>query len=155
MTAATGESVNLALWWQATDFVPQTTIRVELMGSNNVGRILANTQPVHDTYPFISWQTPQFLIDRQTVQVPNDIAAGEYRLMARFLDGADATLATADLGPLAVTATERTFVVPEFERPFPATFGNEIDLLGYTLSTLGRGQPVPARPHLAGTNRAR
>ncbi|MCP4417162.1 MAG: hypothetical protein GY805_11095, partial [Chloroflexi bacterium] len=134
LIAATGESVDFALWWQATDFVPQTTIRLELMGSNNVGRILGVTQPVHNTYPFISWQTPQFLIDQHTVQVPNDIVAGEYRLIARFMDGAEATLATADLGSLRVEATERNFEVPELERPLSATFGNEINLLGYTLA---------------------
>lgn len=140
LAAATGETVDVALWWQASQFVPSTTIRLELIANNNVGRILTNTQPVHGTYPFISWQTPQFLIDWHTVQVPNDIVGGEYRLMARFLDGADATLATADLGPLRVTVTERRFAVPEFERPLPATFGNEINLLGYTLKPLAENQ---------------
>ena len=137
--ATTGETVNLALWWHATAFVPDTTIRLELMGGNDVGRILINnTQPVHDTYPFYSWETPQFLIDWQSLQVPDNIPSGEYRLIARFRDGAEATLAVADLGPLRVTATERNFVVPDVERPYPATFGNEIDLLGYNLTPLGK-----------------
>lgn len=137
LEAFTGESVNVALWWHARGFVPQTTIRLELMGGNNVGRILVNsTQPVHNTQPFISWETPRFLIDWQTVQVPENLPSGEYRLLARFLDGAEATLATADLGSLRVTATERNFAVPAMERPYPATFGNEIDLLGYTLAPL-------------------
>lgn len=138
LEAATGESVDLALWWHATEPVPQTTIRLELMGSNNAGRILNYAQPVHNTYPFTSWQTPQFLIDWQTVRVPHNIPAGEYRLLARFLDGADTTLATADLGPLRVSVTERNFTVPDVIRPFPATFGNEIKLLGYNLSPLGQ-----------------
>jgi hypothetical protein len=136
LEVATGDSVDLALWWHATQFVPHTAIRLELMGGNNVGRILLNTQPVHNTYPFISWQTPQFLIDRQTVRMPEDMLAGDYRLVARFMDGADATLATADLGPLRVLVTERSFRVPGVQRPFPATFGNEIDLLGYNLVPL-------------------
>lgn len=136
LEAATGESVDLALWWHAMEPVPQTTIRLELMGSNNVGRILNYAQPVHNTYPFTSWQTPQFLIDWQTVQVPHNIPAGEYRLLARFLDGADATLATSDLGPLRVTVTERNFTVPDVARPYPATFGNEIKLHGYNLTPL-------------------
>ncbi|MBK7893633.1 MAG: glycosyltransferase family 39 protein [Candidatus Promineifilaceae bacterium] len=137
LEASTGETIHLALWWQATDFVPDTTIRLELMGGNNVGRILINnTQPVHDTYPFYSWETPQFLIDWQSLQVPDNIPTGEYRLIARFRDGAETTLAVADLGPLRVTATERNFVVPGVERPYPATFGNEINLIGYTLTPL-------------------
>ncbi|MCB8927626.1 MAG: glycosyltransferase family 39 protein [Ardenticatenaceae bacterium] len=137
LEATTGETVNLALWWHATGFVPDTTIRLELMGGNNVGRILINnTQPVHDSYPFYSWQTPQFLIDWQSLRVPDNIPTGEYRLMARFRDGAEATLAIADLGPLHVTMTERNYAVPEMKRPYPATFGNEIDLLGYNLTPL-------------------
>lgn len=136
LEAATGENVELALWWYASEFVPHTSIRLELMGGNDIGRILNYAQPVHDTYPFISWQTPQFLIDWQTVRVPNDIPAGEYRLLARFLDGADATLSTADLGPLRVSVTERNFTVPDVERPYPAIFGNEIELLGYNLTQL-------------------
>jgi len=159
MAAFTGESVNLALWWHARAAVPQTIIRLELMGGNNVGRILANsTQPVHNTRPFTRWETPQFLIDWQTVQVPENLPSGEYRLLVRFLDGAEATLATADLGLLQVTATERNFVVPEMERPYPATFGNEIDLLGYTLTPLDeagqyqldlawQAQTVPSRDY--------
>lgn len=159
MAAFTGESINLALWWHARAAVPQTIIRLELMGGNNVGRILVNsTQPVHNTRPFTSWETPQFLIDWQTVQVPENLPSGEYRLLARFLDGAEATLATADLGLLQVTATERNFVVPEMERPYPATFGNEIDLLGYTLTPLDeagqyqldlawQAQTVPSRDY--------
>lgn len=136
LTAAAGESVDVALWWHATQFVPSTTTRLELMGSNNVGRILTVTQPVHNTYPFVSWQTPQFLIDWQTAQIPNDLATGDYRLMARFMDGAEMTLATADLGPLHVEKTERQFEVPEIKRPFSATFGSEIDLLGYSLTPM-------------------
>lgn len=137
LEADTGESINLALWWHATAFVPDTTIRLELMGGNNVGRILINsTQPVHNTYPFYSWETPQFLIDWQALRVPENIPSGDYQLIARFRDGADATLAVADLGPLRVNATERNFAAPEIERPYPATFGNEIDLLGYNLTPL-------------------
>ncbi len=135
MEATTGETIRLALWWHATGFVPDTTIRLELLGGNNVGRILiGNTQPVHDTYPFYSWETPQFLIDWQTLRIPDNIPTGEYRLLARFRDGAEANLAVADLGTLRVTQTERNYTVPEVERPYPATFGNEINLLGYNLT---------------------
>jgi 4-amino-4-deoxy-L-arabinose transferase-like glycosyltransferase len=137
LAAATGESIQLAFWWHATHFVPDTTIRLELMGGNNIGRILINhTQPVHDSYPFYSWQTPQFLIDWQTLRVPDNIPSGEYQLIARFRDGADATLAVVDLGPLRVTMTERSFALPDVERPYPATFGNEINLFGYNLTPL-------------------
>lgn len=131
---STGEMLNLALWWHATASIPQTTTRLELMNSSNVGRILANVRPVHNSYPFANWQAPLFLIDRQTVQIPQDIAAGTYRLVARFMDGAEATLATADLGTMQISKTERNFTVPDFARPYPATFGNEINLLGYTLT---------------------
>jgi hypothetical protein len=129
------------------------------MGGNNVGRILVNsTQPVHNTRPFTSWETPQFLIDWQTVQVPENLPSGEYRLLARFLDGAESTLATADLGLLQVTATERNFVYRGWNGRIPLPLAMKSTLLGYTLTPLDdadqyqldlvwQAQTVPSRDY--------
>ena len=129
---ATGENLDLALWWQATAPLPRLTTRLELLRANNTGRILADTQPVHGTYPFADWTTPQFLIDAVTPRIPDSIPAGDYRLHLRLLDDGDKTVYTTDLGPLSITATERRFTPPPLDEPLAATFGNEIELLGYS-----------------------
>lgn len=133
LEVSTGENLDLALWWRVTEPLPELTTRLELLRANNTGRILADTQPVHGTYPFTDWTTPQFLIDRVTPRIPESIPAGDYRLHLRLLGGDDNTVYTADLGPLRVTPTERRYTPPPLDEPLAATFGNEIELLGYSL----------------------
>ena len=115
------------------------TTRLELLRPDNTGRILLDSQPVHDTYPFPGWSPPQLVIDHLTPQLPPDIAPGEYQLNLRLLDGADETLLNADLGPLTVEAVDRLFAPPISEFPLAATFGGEIKLLGYDLEETGQG----------------
>ncbi|MCI0398975.1 MAG: glycosyltransferase family 39 protein [Chloroflexi bacterium] len=130
----TGADLWLALWWQATAPLPPMTTRLELLRPDNTGIILANAQPVHGSYPFAEWTTPQFVIDHLSPKIPASLPPGDYRLSLRLLDGADETLLTADLGPLTVEATQRLFTPPQLQYPLMATFGNEIALLGYDLA---------------------
>lgn len=132
--ASTGAPLDLALWWQATQPQLPTMMRLELLRVNGIGgRILTNTQPAHGTYPFAAWEPPQFVIDRQRVRVPNDLDEGEYAVQLRLLNADDETQFTHTLGTVAIAATERTFTLPAVERPLGATFGGEIDLVGYNL----------------------
>ena len=131
---STGERVDLALWWHATAPLPPITTRLELVRSNQTGRILLNTQPVHGTYPFANWSTPQFVIDRQGEPIPDSFQTGEYMLQLRLLDEADNTLTKTNLGTLAITKAERLFNLPQIATPLDATFGNEIKLHGYDLT---------------------
>lgn len=128
---ANGETLPLALWWQATQPQPPLTVRLELIRPDNTGLILLDSQPVHGTYPFQSWQTPQWVIDRIDPTIPPQLAAGSYRLNLRLLDGQGHSIFAYGLGNLQVTATERLFARPESDFPFAATLGQEIALVGY------------------------
>jgi hypothetical protein len=132
--------VDLALWWQATEAQPSLTTRLEILRADNTGLILANTLPVHGTYPFQHWTTPQFLIDRLSPRVPESFPSGQYRLLLRLLDGADETVITADLGLLTIEKSERIFTKPDVSLPQAAVFGNEISLIGYDLTPLENGE---------------
>lgn len=135
---STGAPFQLALWWQATQPQPPTIMRLELLRINGIGgRILANTQPVHDSYPFSRWQTPTFLIDRQTVRIPDNIESGEYAVQMRLLNVEDETQFTHLLGTIRVTAAERRFTLPPLQFPVAAVFGGEIGLVGYDLRPAG------------------
>jgi hypothetical protein len=136
----TGEPLDLALWWQATEAQPNLTTRLEILRADNTGLILANALPVHGTYPFDTWTTPQFLIDRLSPRVPESFPPGQYRLLLRLLDGADKTVITADLGLLTLEKTDRIFTKPDVSLPQAAVFGNEISLIGYDLTPLENGQ---------------
>jgi hypothetical protein len=128
---AQGDTLWLALWWQATAPLSARTTRLELVRPDHTSLILTNTQPVYGTYPFYAWQTPQLVIDHLAPRIEESVAAGDYRLQLRLLDSADETVLTADLGPVTVVATERLFTPPQPDFPLEATFGDEIRLLGY------------------------
>ncbi|MCA9966095.1 MAG: glycosyltransferase family 39 protein [Anaerolineales bacterium] len=130
----TGERVELALWWLAMAPLPTLTTRLELIRPDNTGRILFDTQPVHGSYPFANWQTPQFVIDRLSERVPDSFETGQYQLHLRLLDSNNNTVAEADLGLLQIEQANRLFDLPRAEFPLAATFGNEIALRGYNLN---------------------
>ena len=133
-SAESGTPWGLSLWWLATGSLPPLNSSIELVDREGAAHTVLETQPVHDTYPFVEWETPQFVIDRQILKLPLDSQAGDYRLRLRMLDPADGSIYTADLGPLSVEVTERLFIPPPFDDMLDATFGNEIKLLGYDLS---------------------
>ncbi|MEW5985280.1 MAG: glycosyltransferase family 39 protein [Chloroflexota bacterium] len=133
-SVGTGETLWLALWWQASAPLPPLVARLEARRPDDTPLILADTQPVHNTYPFTDWVTPQLVIDHVTTQIAADFPAGTYPIWLRLLDASGETLYTADLGPLTVTATERLYSPPPMTYPLAATFGGEIALLGYDLA---------------------
>ncbi len=140
--AATGEPVPIALWWQADAPLPKLTTRIELYPANAPGRILLDTQPIHDSLPFDRWTTPTFLIDHLAPRLPEELPAGGYTLHLRLMDENSDTVLEADLGALAVETTERLFTPPSGLRPLDGNFSDEIVLLGYTLTDDGRLQLV-------------
>ncbi len=133
--AETGEPVNFALWWSADRPLPAMTMRLAFIdGSQSVVWSSEDVGPFYNLYPFAQWTTPAFVIDRQIVRVPDELPDGDYRLQLELLDGTGATIYQTDLGPLAVSRTERLFEPPAFEHAVDASFGGEISLLGYNLS---------------------
>ena len=130
---STGEALDLAFWWLAEQPQPDLTLRLELYRPDNIGKVLWSGRPVHDSYPFAIWPTPQFVIDRQGPRIPESLESGEYRLLLRLLGADGASLYETALGPLTVTQTERLFSPPLTQFPQDATFGDEIRLLGYDL----------------------
>lgn len=129
----TGDTLGLGLWWYATQPVPDLHLRLELVRPDNTGQIIGYIEPVHGTFPFTRWAVPQFLIDRASLPLPDDIAAGDYELFLRILNDNDETLYNGDLGALRVNASPRLFTPPAIENPVEALFGREIELLGYNV----------------------
>ncbi len=136
-TVSAGEPLAVSFYWQARKPVAPLWLRLEMVRPDGMGgRILSTTHPVHDTLPFSTWTPPQFVIDWQETAVPDNIDPGEYRLQLRLLNGIDDTIDTIELGTINVTATTRLFSPPPIETPLTATFGGEINLLGYNLTPI-------------------
>jgi hypothetical protein len=140
VAVSTGEAHWLALWWRATAPLPPLSSRLELARAGESPTILSESQPVHDSFPFDQWETPLFLIDHRSPQLPAFFPSGEYRLSHRLLDESERTLSVTDLGPLTVTATDRLFEPPPVAVPQTAIFGDEIRLLGYELEAAAARQ---------------
>lgn len=135
-----GGSLWLSLWWEAFEPLAPSTSRLELIRPNNQGVILTDTQPVHGSYPFPEWSPPQFVIDHQTLRVPQSIAPGDYTLSLRLIDSARQTALLVDLGEVIVVPGERLFESPAAQFPLEAVLGDEITLLGYDLNPIGPRQ---------------
>jgi 4-amino-4-deoxy-L-arabinose transferase-like glycosyltransferase len=129
-----GDSWGLAFWWLASSPLRSLSIKLDLLDDAGSILTLLETQPVYNTYPFETWQTPQFVIDRQIVTIPVELPSGDYRLQMRLTDEKGGSIYTTGLGPLQVVATERLFTPPPLDQEVGATFGDEIILLGYNLS---------------------
>jgi 4-amino-4-deoxy-L-arabinose transferase-like glycosyltransferase len=136
----TGDSWGFALWWLVSGILEPYTIKLDLSDVEGSAFTLLETQPVYNTYSFETWQTPQFVIDRQMVTIPAEFPPGEYRLQLHLLAEDGTAVYTAGLGPLQVIATERLFTSPPLDQQVGAILGDEITLLGYNLSPVGDGQ---------------
>ena len=133
----TGAPWGLAFWWQASESLPSLKSSIELVDEDGATRTVLETQPVYDSYPFMDWETPQFIIDRQILKLPLDSQAGDYRLFLRLTDIEGASIYAVDLGPLSIVETEYLFKPPPVDDSIDATFGSEIKLLGTDLSKEG------------------
>lgn len=131
-TVTNGQLLTVPLWWAADQPLPELSTRLELMRPNNVGIVLRTGQPAQGRYPFATWPASAFVVDRQTAEIPLNLQSGSYRLQVRLLAQDGATLATYDVGEVALVASERTFSPPALATAVEATFGQQIRLLGYT-----------------------
>lgn len=128
-----GEVLPLALWWYARTPQPPLTVRLALARADNTGIILLDTRPVHDTYPFPQWSTPQFLIDQIDPRIPPDLEPGDYRLELGVFDEMEGRIFATTLAPVVVVAGEHAFTLPPLSHPLSAIFAGEIELAGYNL----------------------
>jgi hypothetical protein len=136
-TAASGDSLDVALWWLADRPLASMQRQLILTGQGEERVTLVEGDPVQGSYPFAGWQTPQFVIDRQTVRIPDDLPPGVYRLALRVVGENQETLYALDLGLLRTEETERIYTPPAVANQANTNFGQEITLVGYDVTAGG------------------
>lgn len=136
--AESGQQGALALWWLAEQPLPELSLRLSLVAENGDSTSIVSGQPVYNTYPFASWTTPAFLIDRQVFTIPEELASGEYTYQIDVLAADGSAIYTTELGAIQVEQTERLFDPPPVTTSLDAQFGDAIRLLGYDLTGDGR-----------------
>jgi 4-amino-4-deoxy-L-arabinose transferase-like glycosyltransferase len=124
-TVRPGEPLFLTLFWQTEEIgIPDHDVVLTLGDAT-----LHAGAPVHGTYPFSAWAAGETVADRYSPRLPRDMSAGDYQL--RLQVGSQAI----DLGTVSVQATERVFAIPPISNPIVANLGDQVELLGYDLST--------------------
>lgn len=126
--ARPGETVPLTLFWRAEETpLPAYEIRIGL------GEItLHQGAPVHDTYPFSSWEAGEMVTDRYNPRLPLDTPAGQHPLVVEIRDENTRTLT---LGEITVQAVDRNFDIPTLSHSVGITLGRSVEILGYNLSS--------------------
>ncbi len=155
--ARPGDVLKTTLYWAAEgQFDKDYSVFVQAIGPN--GRPVAqdDSWPNQGAYPTRLWQPGQVVADTHELAIPESteaiapallpLVAGFYRLDTgeRLAGrGANGDVATASLGSLRLLPARPLAARPA--SPLAATFGNQIQLLGYTLTPAERaerGQPL-------------
>ncbi len=149
-----GEAAGLTFYWRCLarmDRAYELVLRLEREGATAA---TARLQPV-EGYPTDRWAPGEVLSAPRSLAVPGETASGRYDLYLNLYGGDGRPLAGQDIpvGSLEVQHRERLFTVPPMQHPFPATLGDQIELLGYDL---GEEMAKPGAPvHLTLYWRAR
>ena len=139
--ARPGESVYLALYWQARqDLDDDYNVVIGLRGERGAIWPLWADRPVHGTYPTANWTAGEVIKDRYGLTIGQDVPAGDYELELMLLNRetyepliVSSGLPTISLGHLRIAAWERQFAVPAVQHPLKVNLGNQVELLGYDL----------------------
>jgi hypothetical protein len=101
--------------------------------------------PVHATYPTSHWTAGEIVADRYDPRLPHDFPPGDHSLWLGLRDPATGQAVSWSgggeegvplaLGTVTVLATDRVFEVPFISHGVTATLSDQVDLLGYELST--------------------
>ena len=139
--ARPGESIYLALYWQAQqDLDRDYSVVIGLRGAGgDIWPLLAD-RPVHGRYSTTNWTAGEVIKDRYGLTIGQDVPAGDYELELMLLNRAtyeplvtSSGLPTISLGHLSVEAWEHQFAVPAIQHPLEVNLGNQVELLGYDL----------------------
>jgi len=140
-TVRLGESIYLALYWQAQqDLDEDCNVVIGLRGASGEVWPLWADRPVHGTYSTTNWTAGEVVKDRYGLTISQDVPAGDYELELMLLNRAtqqpliaSSGLPTISLGHLRVETWERQFIVPTIQHPLEMNLGNKVELLGYDL----------------------
>jgi len=139
-TVGPGETVSVALYWQATENVTRDyLISLRLKDSQDRLCLSQTGRPVDGSYPTTQWDVGEVLRDWHDLALPADVPQGVYQILVGLLEDEE-LLSEVSLGQVEVQGRARRFVMPEIEHPYEATLGQAIRFLGYDLSS---DQPRP------------
>ncbi|MFN2166472.1 MAG: hypothetical protein ACK2U9_09435, partial [Anaerolineae bacterium] len=131
-TAVPGESLLLTLFWERLSDPLSEQIDVQLLDERGGTVHSWSLPPVQANFDGTAWTEGQRLRGQHLLRLPATLQSGTYQLQ----------LQGADLGRLAVTATERILAQPAAEIPLDISFGDAARLSGITPHVMPDGLSV-------------
>lgn len=124
-TVRPGERLYVTIFWRA-DESPRRNREVTLQLGETT---LYEGPPVHGTYPTDEWVAGEIVADRYNPRLPREMPPGDQSLRVQL------TGTSVGLGEIVVQDVERSFEAPPIAHRISATLGQQIELLGYDLSS--------------------
>jgi hypothetical protein len=150
-----GEAQHLTLTWRALESLPKAiNVRVRLyeMATHQVWVEVVNAAPANVRSQL--WPVARPMIDRYTLEIPDDLPDGAYQLQVQVLRAENEIIPETNLehliGDAVVLAQLQVqpwvSVTPlTVAHPLTATFGDSIELLGYGLRPANDTTPIVER----------
>mgnify|MGYP007059382065 CR=1 FL=1 len=138
--ALTAGNITVDLFWQGTAVLAEN-LQLQFR-ANDV--LLATLQL--SRFDSGQWQAGQVIHEKYLVPIPADLAAGDYDLRVKVVDGDGRSLSPPlDLGTIDIISPDRLFSLPaDIAQPLALQFGDLAGLRGYDLLTpsAAPGEPV-------------
>jgi hypothetical protein len=106
---APGSTLPVKLYWRALKPIAEDyTVFVHFVDTN--GNIIAqkDNQPQHNTYPTSFWDVGETIADEYALEIPPDVAPGNYRLMIGMYRTSDGARLLTPTGESAIELTSIT-----------------------------------------------
>lgn len=128
--AMQGYVTGFSLWWRAAGAVSATQLKIRLNGPQRWEAGVFALGP--EFYPPAVWQTGDVIRQNIAFRLPDDLAAGRYRVQAQVVDAASGS-AWAELFTVVVEARTRHYTPPLLITRRDVRFGAALRLRGYRL----------------------
>lgn len=80
---ARGQTIDVTLYWEAQSRLTEDyTVFVHLVAPSGLPHAQHDGRPCNDTYPTSFWDVGEVVLDTHALRVPNDLAPGDYSLVA-------------------------------------------------------------------------
>ena len=130
--ARPGDRLTLSLYWMATAAnMPDYDLTLAL-GDEAHDKGSAPTQPLVGGLPTSRWAVGQVLWGQYDLTVTPETSAGEYPLMLRLWSGGKPVYDLV-LAHVRVQGRQRLYEAPDVQHRTSASFGEQIELVGYDL----------------------
>lgn len=130
-----GDKLSVACYWRALEDVNRDyVIAVQL--TDDDGEVWAERveSPVYGTYPTTEWAEGEVLKDWHDISLPTDLPQGSYHVSLAISED-DSLLNRMNLQRIEISGRAHQFIVPEIQYPVQAKLGQNIQFLGYDLSS--------------------